>query len=183
MHRKASAIETVEYRSVIKFLHLKMKGQNSTEIHQEMVQVYAEKCSSYSTATHWVRKFKSGFLSVMDEHREGRPPSVVTEKNVSTVEKLIMQDRRITVKKLAFETKISKGSVETILHDHLNLNKVSARWVPRLLTTDQKQERVNCCKHLLRQEANDAFFFRRIVTMDETWIYQFDPEPISASVQ
>ncbi|GFS22822.1 transposase [Elysia marginata] len=67
----------------------------------------------------------------MDEHCEGRPPSVVTEKNVSTVEKLIMQDRRITVKQLAFETKISIGSVETILHDHLNLNKVSARWVPR----------------------------------------------------
>ncbi|GFR76634.1 mariner transposase [Elysia marginata] len=67
----------------------------------------------------------------MDEHRECRPPSVVTEKNVSTVEKLIMQDRLITVKQLAFESKISIGSVETILHDHLNLNKVSARWVPR----------------------------------------------------
>ncbi|GFS07493.1 transposase [Elysia marginata] len=174
-------MEAVEYRSVIKFLYL--KGQNSTEIHQEMVQVYAEKCPHYSTVTHWVRKFKSGFLSVIDEHREGRPPSVVTEKNVSTVEKLIMQDRRITVKQLAFETKISIGSVETILHDHLNLNKVSARWVPRLLTTDQKQERVNCCKHLLRQEANDAFFFRRIVTMDETWIYQLDPELKSASMQ
>ncbi|GFR67340.1 histone-lysine N-methyltransferase SETMAR [Elysia marginata] len=174
-------MEAVEYRSVIKFLYL--KGQNSTEIHQEMAQVYAEKCPNYSAVTHWVRKFKSGFLSVMDEHSEGRTPSVVTEKNASTVEKLIMQDRRITVKQLAFETKISIGSVETILHDHPNLNKVSARWVPRLLTTDQKQERVNSCKHLLRQEANDAFFFRRIVTMDETWIYQFDPEPKSSSMQ
>ncbi|GFR72789.1 transposase [Elysia marginata] len=177
---KASAMEAVEYRSVIKFIYL--KGQNSTEIHQDMVQVYAEKCPNYSTVTHWVRKFKSGFLSVFDEHREGRPPSVVTENKVSTVKKLIMQDRRITVKQIAFETKISIGSVETTLHDHLNLKKVSTRWVTRLLTTDQKQERVNCCKHL-RQEANDAFFFRRIVTMDETWIYQFDPEPKSASMQ
>ncbi|GFR62975.1 histone-lysine N-methyltransferase SETMAR [Elysia marginata] len=159
-------MEAVEYRSVIKFFYL--KGQNSTEIHQEMVQVYAEKCPNYSTVTHWVREFRSGFLSVMDEHRKGRLPSVVTEKNLSTVEKLIMKDRRMTVKLLAFQTKISIGSVETILHDHLNLNKVSARWVPRLLTTDQKQEKVNCCKHLLRQEANEAFFFRRIVTMDET---------------
>ncbi|GFR83139.1 transposase [Elysia marginata] len=116
-------MEAVEYRSVIKVLYL--KGQNSTEIHQEMVQVYAEKCSNYSTVTPWVRKFKSGFLSVMDEHREGRSPSVLTEKNVSTVEKLIMQDRRISVKQLAFETKIGIGSVETILHDHLNLKVVS----------------------------------------------------------
>ncbi|RUS70844.1 hypothetical protein EGW08_021391 [Elysia chlorotica] len=96
-----------------------------------MVEVYAEKCPNYSTVTHWVRKFKSGFLSVMDEPREGRPTSVVTEKNVSTVEGLVKQDRRITVKQLASETRISVGAVEKILHDHLNLNKVSARWVPR----------------------------------------------------
>ncbi|RUS74667.1 hypothetical protein EGW08_017573 [Elysia chlorotica] len=95
-----------------------------------MVEVYAEKCPNYSTVTHWVRKFKFGFLSVMDEPREGRPTSVVTEKNVSTVEGLVKQDRRITVKQLASETRISVGSVEKILHDHLNLNKVSARWVP-----------------------------------------------------
>ena len=80
-------MEAVEYCSVIKFLHL--KGQNPMEIHQQMVEVYAVKCPNYSTVTHWVRKFKSGFLSVMDEPREGRPTSVVTEKNVSTVEQLV----------------------------------------------------------------------------------------------
>ncbi|RUS82027.1 hypothetical protein EGW08_010218 [Elysia chlorotica] len=68
----------------------------------------------------------------MDEPREGRPTSVVTEKNVSTVEGLVKQDRRITGKQLASETRITVGSVEKILHDHLNLNKVAARWVPRL---------------------------------------------------
>ena len=119
----------------------------------------------------------------MDEPCEGRPTSVVTEKNVSTVEKLVKEDRRITVKQLASETRISVGSVEKILHDHLNLNKVSAPWVPRLLTADQKKERADCCKHLLRVEANDDLFFEKIVTMDETWIYQFDPEPKNAPMQ
>ena len=95
---------------------------------------------------------------------------------MSTVEKLVKQDRRITVKQLASETRISVGSVEKILHDHLNMNKVSARWVPRLLAADQKKERADCCQHLLRLEANDDLFFqKKVVTMDETWIYQFDP--------
>ena len=178
---KLSAMEAVESCSVIKFLSL--KGQTLTEIHQQMVEVYAEKCSNYSALTHWVRKFQSGFLSVIDEPREGRPASVVTEKNVSTVEKLVNRDRRITVKQLASETRISVGSVEKILHDHLNLNKESARWVPRLLTADQKRERAVCCKHLLRLETKDQLFFQKIVTMDETWIYQFDPEPKNASMQ
>ena len=148
-----------------------------------MVEVYAEKCSNYSTVIHWVRNFKSVYLSVMDEPREGRPTSVETEKNVSTVEKLVKQDRRITVKQLASETRISVDSVEKILHDRLNLNKVSARWVPRLLTADQMKERADCCKHLLRLEANDDLFFQKIVTMDETWIYQFDPESKNESMQ
>ena len=132
-----------------------------------------------------MKKFKSGFLSVMDEPREGRPTFVVTKKNVSTVEKLVKQHRQIIVKQLAIETRISVGSVEKILHDHLNLNKVSlsARWVPRLLTADQKKERADCCKYLLRIEAKHDFFFQKIVTMDETWIYQFDPEPKNASMQ
>ena len=56
---KLSAMEAVEYRSVIKFPHL--KGQTSTEIHQQMVAVYTEKCPNYSTVTHWV----SGHLFVL----------------------------------------------------------------------------------------------------------------------
>ena len=179
---KLSAMEAVEHRSVIKFL-LNLKGQTPTEIHQQIVEVYAEKCPYYSTVTHWVRKFKSGFLSVIDEPREGRLAAVVIEKNVSTVKKRVKQDRRITFKQLASETRISVGSVEKILHDPLNLNKVSARWVPRLLTADQKKERADCCKHLPRLEANDDLFFQKIVTMDETWIYRFDPEPKNASMQ
>ena len=51
----------------------------------------------------------------MDGPSEGRPTSVVTEKNVSTVEILVKQDRRIIVKQLAIETRISVGSVEKIL--------------------------------------------------------------------
>ena len=142
-----------------------------------MTTLTTDKQSGSGQRTKERRNFKSGLSSVMDEPREGRPTSVVTEKNVSTVEKLVKEDRRITVKQLASESRISVGSVEKILHDHLNLNKVSARWVPRLLTADQKKERADCCKNLLRLEANDDLFFEKIVTMDETWIYQFDPEP------
>ncbi|RUS92189.1 hypothetical protein EGW08_000042, partial [Elysia chlorotica] len=60
----------------------------------------------------------------MDEPREGRPTSVVTEKNVSTVEGLVKQDRRITVKQLASETRISvenaSVTAQTCNHDRWN---------------------------------------------------------------
>ena len=85
------------------------------------------------TVKYWVRKFKSGFLSIHDSTREGRP-NFVTEDSVCQVKTLVLEDRRVTVKQFAAITKMSVGSIETILHDHLHMSKVSARWVPRLLT-------------------------------------------------
>jgi len=41
-----------------------------------------------------------------------------------------MEDWQLTVKAIAANAGISVGSVETILHDDLKMQKVSARWVP-----------------------------------------------------
>lgn len=61
------------------------------------------------------------------------------------------------------------GSIERISHNHFHMSKVSARWVPRLLTSDQKKQRIDYCKELLKLESQDAhFFFDRIMTMNET---------------
>ncbi|KAL7724275.1 hypothetical protein ACLKA6_013699 [Drosophila palustris] len=57
------------------------------------------------------------------------------------------------------------------------MRKLCAKWVPRELTVDQKQQRVNdseqCLKLFNRQRSE---FFRRYVTMDETWLHCFTPE-------
>ena len=64
-------MEPLEYRSEIKFLN--MQGKSPSVIFEEMFSVYQEECPSYETVKHWVRKFKSGFLSIHDSPREGRP--------------------------------------------------------------------------------------------------------------
>ena len=148
-----------------------------------MFSVYREECPSYETVKYWVRKFKSGFLSIHDSPREGRPNFVVTEDSVCQVKTLVLEDRRVTVRQLAAITKMSVGSIETILHDHLHMSKVSARWVPRLLTPNQKEQRADSCKELIELESKDTRFFYRIVTMDETWVHHFDPEMKSSSMQ
>ena len=58
------------------------------------------------------------------------------------------------------------------------MSKVSARWVPRLLTSNQKEQRADSCKELIELEYKDTRFFYRIVTMEETWVHHFDPEII-----
>ena len=174
-------MEPLEYRSVIKFLN--MQGKSPSVIFEEMFSVYQEECPSYETAKYWVRKFKSGFLSIYDSPREGRPNCVVTEDSVCQVKILVLEDLRVTVKQLAAITKMSVGSIASILHDHLHMSKVSARWVPRLLTPNQKEQRADSCKELIELESKDTRFFCRIVTMDETWVHHFDPQIKSSSMQ
>ena len=64
------------------------------------------------------------------------------------------------------------------------MTKVSARWVPKLLGPDQKRLRSNMSKNNLAFfYADPERFIRRFVTMDETWVHHFQPEPKELSKQ
>ena len=72
---------------------------------------------------------------------------------------------------------ISVGSAHSILHDDLCLSKLSARWVPKALRPNQLNLRSELSTAiLLKIEADEDRFFDRIITGDETWVYQYDPE-------
>lgn len=175
-------MEKSEYRAVIKYLHL--KKLTPKEIHDDMTQTLGATCPSYSTVKQWCADFKRGRRSTEDEPRPGRPCEVTTEENVNAVLDTIMQDRRVTIRQLASHNSIPKTSVERIIHDHLHMNKVSARWVPRMLTEDQKRKRVVISQELLQDYQADAdAFLSHVVTQDETWVHHFDPETKSQSMQ
>ena len=48
---------------------------------------------------------------------------------IARVEQMVMEDCRLTVKQIAANAGISVGFVDTILHDDLKMQKISARWV------------------------------------------------------
>ena len=97
---------------------------------------------------------------------------------------MVMEDRRLTVKQIAANAGISVGSVYTILHDDLKMRKVSARWVPRMLTDENKASRVAMCQAMLsRDKGMNSAFFSSVVTMDETWMAMFNPETKRQSAQ
>ena len=57
------------------------------------------------------------------------------------------------------------------------MSKVSARWVPRMLTDDQKRTQLNISRYLLSPYEDDPdAFIEPVVTQDETWVHHFDPE-------
>ncbi|XP_071081533.1 histone-lysine N-methyltransferase SETMAR-like [Haliotis cracherodii] len=62
------------------------------------------------------------------------------------------------------------------------MHKVSARWVPKLLTADQKRRRENLSRENPKLfEGDPDNFLKR--TMDETWVLHFEPESKQQSKQ
>ncbi|GFQ78099.1 histone-lysine N-methyltransferase SETMAR [Trichonephila clavata] len=62
--------------------------------------------------------------------------------------------------------------------------KMSARWVPRQLTsTHQEQRMVVSLEHLVRYHEDGNDFLFRIVTGDEMWVHHFTPESKAASME
>jgi hypothetical protein len=52
----------------------------------------------------------------------------------------------------------------------------------RFLTADQKQQCIRVCKERRQIASNDAIFLFRVITGDESWIYDDDPETKKATI-
>jgi len=64
---------------------------------------------------------------------------VAIPEMVNKIYKMVLGDRRLKVRELADMVNISKSAVHRILAENLEMRKLCARWVPRLLTIEQKQ--------------------------------------------
>ena len=122
-------MERLEHRSVIKFLV--REGSMVKDIHNRLENVYGENAPSLATVKKWAAEFKRGRESIEDDPRSGRPVEATTSEKIAEVEAIVMADCRVKVLEIAAECRISYGTVHSILHNHLQLSKVSARWIPR----------------------------------------------------
>ena len=71
---------------------------------------------------------------------------------------------------------MAKESVRTILTHDLNMRKVCAKLVPRLLKEERKKLRLNTALEILQHLEEDSTFLDKVVTGDESWVFQFGPE-------
>ena len=63
------------------------------------------------------------------------------------------------------------------------MNRVSAKFVPRLLTDDQKENRAEISQELLANANGSENFLKNIITGDEMWVYGYDVETKMQSSQ
>ena len=74
----------------------------------------------------------------------------LVKKSFPKLKEIIEAEARFTVRDIARKVGISISTVHLILKKHLKVRKKSVRWVPHLLTDEQKRQRVKVAKKLLQ---------------------------------
>ena len=67
--------------------------------------------------------------------------------------------------------------------EELGMHRVAAKFVPRILPADQKQQRVKFCTEIRQLASDDEKFLSRVITGNESWVYGYDPETKRQSSQ
>jgi len=96
-----------------------------------------------------VAQFKCGDFATCDASRPGRPKTVITPQIIDQNHELIFENRRISAKSIAEQLSISRERVGYIIHEVLDMRKLSAKWVPKCLKADQKRQRCQSSEQLL----------------------------------
>jgi len=147
MSGEARHFNNIETRTVIKFFFL--QGKAPKEIHAILIETLGEYSPSYSTVKKWVAQFKRSDFSTCDAPRPGRPKTVTTLEIIDQIHELILEDRRISAKSNVEKLGISRERVGPIIHEDLDLRKLSAKWVPKCLNADQNRQRCQSSEKLL----------------------------------
>jgi histone-lysine N-methyltransferase SETMAR len=109
---------------------------------------------------------------VQDVPRSWQTKRQRTDINVDRVRTLVRSDRRSSVRVISEELNMNRETVRQIVKEDFGLRKISAKMVPRITTNDQKQLRHHISSDLLR----NAEMFDRVITGDEMWCFQYNPE-------
>ena len=137
-----------EQRTAIKFCVL--NGKNRKEAMEMLVKAYGDAAPKRTALHKCYSRYDNGYESVMVEQRSGRPASLTSQK-VQEIKELLDKDKRIMVREVSQRVDCSVGTVHTIIHENLNLRRLCARWIPKMLSKCQKAQRVESCRRFVQR--------------------------------
>jgi hypothetical protein len=101
-------------------------------------EAFGDNAMNQSKTILWYKRFKDGRTSVDDDERSGRPSTSATPENIAKVREAILADRRRTIHNVCEIVGLSYGTVQRILSDDMNMRRIAAKFVPRLLSNDRR---------------------------------------------
>ncbi|KMQ83207.1 histone-lysine n-methyltransferase setmar-like protein [Lasius niger] len=103
-------------------------------------------------------------------------------KEIYKIKEFIDDNPCCSIDDICYENDVSYEDCQAICTDDLNLRCIASKPVPKVLTPEQKKDRLDVCRYL-RDEANkDPTFISRVITGDDIWVYP-DSETMQQSPQ
>jgi len=104
-----------------------LQGKAAKEIHAILTETLGIHAPLYATIKNWVAQFKRGDFSTCDVPRHGQPKTVTILEIMDQIQELILEDCRISAKSIAEQLGISREWVGSIIHEDLDMRKLSAK--------------------------------------------------------
>jgi len=88
----------------------------------------------------------------------------------------MVKDCRLSVRMIVEETGLDRNAFHRILTDHLHMQKICAKLVPKNLSVEQKANQLETCQDLQGRLKIEPNFLDKVITGDESWVFDYDPK-------
>ena len=158
-------------------------GKNAIETYGMLQTAYGPSCMDRSLVFEWQKRFKEGREPVRDDEKCGRSREVRTPELVAQIRNFMNEDRRVSKETISIKFDVSVGAAHTINHEQLKMQNICAKFVPRVLSEEQKERRHNNSREMVEFIDPDPEVLEVLETRDESWIHCCDTESKRQSFQ
>ena len=122
--------------------HCFWRGKTLSKTKSKLDKCYSDSAPSYGMDQKWFTEFCGGHTCTETIPSPDRTNEITTREMINKIHDIVLNDPKVNVREIAEFVSITTERVVNILHTHLCMRKLCARWVLRLLTIDQKRIRV-----------------------------------------
>ena len=119
-------------------------GKTAAETCHNAEGRFKDEVMSTTQVYEWPVRFKRGEMSLDNQRSCAHPSMGRTDENVEKVHQAVLANRRQTIDKNSEITGVSRSSCQRILTDDLMMKQVVSKFVPRVLTEEQKKQACEC---------------------------------------
>src|SRR5713101_6163660 len=123
-----------------------------------------------------VANLKRGEYQYLMRNDQERQQESLLRKTLGKIKEMIPEGSSIPIRTVADRIDLSYTSARKIIRRDLRMKKKVAKWIPHVLTNEQKHCRLELSSIHRQRFSTQEFLLDRIVTGDESWCYHYDPE-------
>ena len=115
-------------------------------------------CKNRASVFEWHKRFKEGRESVRDDERCGRSKEIRTLELIGQIRNFMDKDCRVSIETISAQFDVSVGTVHTIICEELKMQKICAKFVPRVCREDQKERHCHDSRKMVELINSDPQF-------------------------